>query len=348
MSEDNLTSADSGDRPSDPKKRKCSFLKLAPSVTILNFTSYRKYPHAGFVLGQIISVPENQLGNLSGSLTFYDELFSLVMVWVWGLTSDIIGRRTVYSLAYIFMAIGLFIFTFASDVYPQLLIFRLIFALGGSAGSCMLTAVLADYAGEEDRGKISAVVGLMTGCGALLALFVFLRIPSSTADPVAGLRKAFFIVGGIAAFFGVFIFFTLRKSFGKDLTRIEQPQKISSEFVSSQSQSQENSSSSLLSKSFLPNNKRSILNIALEGIKAARDPVILVGYIGGFLARADTIIVTTFLPLLVYKYYIANGLCSAKDPNDPDIAQTCRQAYVLSSTLSGVSQTLTLVGAPIF
>jgi MFS family permease len=106
----------------------------------------------GFVLAQIINIPINELGYAAGSLTFYDELLSLVMVFIWGLLSDFIGRRTVYSAGFLFMSLGLFSFTFAGSLYPDLLIFRLIFALGGSASSSMLTAVLADQSHDSTRG----------------------------------------------------------------------------------------------------------------------------------------------------------------------------------------------------
>ncbi|KAJ3128988.1 hypothetical protein HK098_002839 [Nowakowskiella sp. JEL0407] len=374
MAQEETTISNPTQTQSTPKKsrtegRICGFLKLAPTVTLLNFLSYLfaalftvcffvfLNASQGFVLGQILKVPETELGTYAGSLTFYDELFSLVFVWLWGLASDFIGRRTVYSLSYILMALGLFIFTYAQNVYPQLLIFRIIFASGGSAASSMLTAVLADYAGDEDRGKVSAIVGMMTGCGALVALFVFLRIPSTTADPVAGLRKAYFIVGGISAVVGVVLFFTLRRSYGKAMElenqEVKRAKSVNGAADASSGSGIANSTTGLLSSGTtgssqsLPK-RRPVWVVALEGIKAARDPVILVGYIGGFLARADSVLVTTFIPLWVYKFYISRGLCSARNPSEPDIAETCRQAYVLSSTLSGVCQTMTLVGAPFF
>src|SRR5690349_1720174 len=103
---------------------------------------------------------------------------SLPSVYLWGVASDRIGRRTVYSLGFLTMAIALASYTFAKNLYPQLLIIRLIFAVGGAASSSMVTAVLADYAGEQDRGKIAGVVGIVSGLGALLALFVFLPLPA--------------------------------------------------------------------------------------------------------------------------------------------------------------------------
>lgn len=77
------------------------------------------------------------------------------MVFIFGILSDLpfIGRRKVYSAGFLLMAIGLALFPFASSLYPELLLFRLIFACGGAASSSMLTAVLADQSHDSTRGK---------------------------------------------------------------------------------------------------------------------------------------------------------------------------------------------------
>jgi hypothetical protein len=92
----------------------------------------------------------------------------------------------------------------------------------------------------------------------------------------------------------------------------------------------------------------SVFQLAKEGLTAAKDPKILLGYIGSFLARGDTIIITLFLPLWIYKAYIDNGTCSAPSIEDPELKDVCRPAYLRASALSGLAQTFALVGAPIF
>ena len=52
-----------------------------------------------------------------------------------------------------------------------------------------------------------------------------------------------------------------------------------------------------------------------------------------------------FLPLYVYKSFIKEGKCKVADT---DVKETCRDAYVLASILSGVAQTCALLGAPMF
>ena len=61
-----------------------------------------------FVLGELLSVPKEELGNVSGSLAFYDELLSIFMVLIWGVISDSAGRKFVYSIGFLIMALVCF------------------------------------------------------------------------------------------------------------------------------------------------------------------------------------------------------------------------------------------------
>ncbi|KAJ3072508.1 hypothetical protein HDU99_002176, partial [Rhizoclosmatium hyalinum] len=93
---------------------------------------------------------------------------------------------------------------------------------------------------------------------------------------------------------------------------------------------------------------KSVWQTAKEGILAAKDPKVLLGYVGSFLARGDTVIITLFIPLWVYKRYIDLGQCTVSGPEDPDIRDVCAAAFKRASAISGVAQTFALVGAPLF
>jgi membrane protein DedA with SNARE-associated domain len=70
----------------------CGVIQLSPGTTQLNFTAYLLASFLtftlfvfinaslGFVLAEIIGIPVKELGYAAGSLTFYDELLSLIMV----------------------------------------------------------------------------------------------------------------------------------------------------------------------------------------------------------------------------------------------------------------------------
>lgn len=53
-----------------------------------------------------------------------------------------------------------------------------------------------------------------------------------------------------------------------------------------------------------------------EGVLAARDPRITLAYIGGLVARADSIVISLFIPTVVSHYFVEHGLCEV-DPHAP-------------------------------
>ena len=75
----------------------------------------------------------NGIGDDVGTLGFADELVALVACPVWGILSDRIGVRTVCVLGYAIVGLALFLFVQAENVYPQLLMARLFFSIGGAA-----------------------------------------------------------------------------------------------------------------------------------------------------------------------------------------------------------------------
>ncbi|KAJ3181742.1 hypothetical protein HDU87_000760 [Geranomyces variabilis] len=316
----------------------------------------------GFVLGNIVHVPSSSLGDASGSLTFYDELVSVFAVWLWGIASDHFGRRAVYSSGFFVMAVGLAAFTLPTRLYPDLLLVRLVFAVGGAASSAMMTAVLADYAAEESRGKLAGLVGLVSGCGALLALFVLLRLPPKFGDGTHGLRVTFLITAGLSLAAAVLMWIGLQRP---DRRSRQAPAHSSLDaspsMPASLSPASSSSAGSVVGRASSTDAmietcanddgevKKSLVGLAKEGAQAGRDLRVLLGYAGSFLARGDTIILTLFLPLWVYRHYLDSGLCQAPGGvDDPDIKTHCREAYLKASVLSGVGQTFALVGAPLF
>ncbi|KAH9257249.1 hypothetical protein BASA81_004641 [Batrachochytrium salamandrivorans] len=140
-------------------------------------------PRVVFILKDVLQVPDSILGDTSGSLVFYDQIVTLLVIALWGGLSDIIGRRWVYVLGYTLIGIAFILYPLAANVYPQLLLLRILFSIGGAAVATMISAVLADLADERDRGKIAGIAGCFTGLGALVGLFGFLRIPVALGNP---------------------------------------------------------------------------------------------------------------------------------------------------------------------
>ena len=284
----------------------------------------------GFVLKDVLKVPTSELGNTSGNLVFYDQLASLLVIAGWGTLSDLIGKYLVFGMGFTIMALALGLFTFAASVYPELLLYRILYSIGGAACSAMLTGILADIAFEQDRSKFAGVVGLASGFGALLGVFVFLPLPTRFGDAVQGLQTTYLLVGGVSILAAILMYTTWislvrRRLFSRQNGPNEQPQ------ASPQSRLEQ----------FCSNFK--------QGFLAAKNPNIFLGYAGNFLARSDSVSITLFLPLWVYRFYLDNNLCGNFDISDPGLGkESCRDAYIRASILSGVTQVFALVGAPIF
>jgi hypothetical protein len=164
------------------------------------------------------------------------------------------------------------------------------------------------------------LVGLMSGIGALIGVFLLLPLPT-TFEKMGyslgrGIQMAFFTTGGLALTFGVLFWFTAANSKSHGANQAQSPP----------------------TESFL-------MRIWM-GIRAARDPRIAAAYAAGFAARGNTVVITLFLPLWVNKFFIENQLCAIAglDPTDQNaIKNNCRAAFTLSSILSGVTQTFALV-----
>jgi MFS family permease len=85
-----------------------------------------------FVITDLIGIKDG-VGDLVGTLGFVDELVALFACPLWGVLSDRLGVRIVCVLGYTVVAIALFLFVQAQNVYPQLLLARVLFSIGGAA-----------------------------------------------------------------------------------------------------------------------------------------------------------------------------------------------------------------------
>lgn len=85
-----------------------------------------------FVVTDLIGVKDG-VGDVVGTLGFADELVALVACPVWGLVSDRLGVREVAVIGYAIIGLALFLLVQARNVYPQLLLARILFAVGATA-----------------------------------------------------------------------------------------------------------------------------------------------------------------------------------------------------------------------
>lgn len=121
------------------------YLPFASSTTTLQATTYLfavclfsisflvfLNSSVSFVITDLIGV-RHGVGDLVGTLGFADELVALVACPLWGILSDRLGVRIVCVTGYTIVGLALVLFVQAKNVYPQLLLARIFFSIGGAA-----------------------------------------------------------------------------------------------------------------------------------------------------------------------------------------------------------------------
>ncbi|KAM0249469.1 hypothetical protein ACHAP5_002858 [Fusarium lateritium] len=353
-----------------------------------------------FVITDLIGQKEG-VGDVVGTLGFVDELVALVACPGWGLVSDRLGVRWVAVIGYAIIGVSLALFVQAKTIYPQLLLARVLFAIGASAAATMVTAILPsltdDSNDEEDEAKariqalqnatarnsiafsvesestitqerytqsvsepsttdtadtaagrpskLAGFVGLFTGCGALVALTLFLPLPAQfgkdkDTTPAEAVSYSFYVVAVVALAVSVFVAIGLRNIKGEEGKGWRTLFGLNDEHDSALGPDRNGRA-----RRVAP-----YLNLMKDSVFLGFvDSRIGLGYVGGFVARASSVAISLFIPLFVNTFYISNGFCKGS-PHDssPELKEECRAAYVLSSILTGVAQLMGLICAPVF
>ena len=203
-----------------------------------------------------------------------------------------------------------------------------------------LTAVKTE---ASPAPKLAGIVGMLTGCGALVALLLFLPLPTRFQDGGASrsqsVADSFYVVGAVALVVSVGCLFGLRNLSGEEGKGLKQLLKLKAL----------RSQDTIMAESRLPSYSKLFQTAVLLGFK---DVNIGLGYVGGFVARASSVAISLFIPLYVNAYFISSGICP-EDPTestqDPSIIKrNCQRAYIVASILTGVSQLIALLCAPVF
>lgn len=291
-----------------------------------------------YIMVDILNYPREEVGQASGNLVFADELFSLGLVSLWGALSDRVGRRWIFSLGFIFMGLSILLHPLCSCVFPSdfgsffgsMLAVRLVFAMGASATTAMITACIGDFAGVNKRARVAGMVGFATGLGAIFAAFGLGRIPDfldrifasdASHRSANGAVKAMFLISGGLQLVNALITFAF----------LHTPATEShSGFIRRQQQ-----------------RKMSILERIHKGVSAMRNPLVCLAYASGYVARADSIALNLFIPPWVDRVLTEKGICPSQ-VGAGDVYVRCKEAKRLSSSLIGTGHLAMLLAAPFF
>jgi len=270
--------------------RRLGFIELAPGVLPRHALSYLfaalisiglfAYLAAltPYVLTVNLALPDAEQGRASGLLQSWQEIVILLVIGWWGAASDRVGRRAVYIAGFVLMAIAYVLYPLASSL-PVLIAFRLVFGCAVAALGAMLATVLADYPLESSRGRLTGFAFFLNGIGSVLFLVGLTQLPrlyaAAGASALNAGRYAYFTVASVAVL-GALVMLGLKPG---PPTRIVARKPLSA--------------------------------LLAEGVRAARNPRILLAYGGGFTSRADLSLITLFLALWAAQAAVADGLDAA-------------------------------------
>ena len=245
-----------------------------------------------YIFDNILNIPKSEQGRLAGNLTAVQEIVVLSVIGFCGALSDRVGRRLVYSIGFLILGIGYFLYPLASTS-TELIIFRMIVALGCACNTVMLPTVANDYTHEVTRGKMIATTSIFNGLGLVLLISTFRNLPTEFSerwgfDPVwSGIYTSWF-VAGLVVFVSAVLFFNLKKG---------APAQVS--------------------------NKEPYFATLKIAFKAAKNPRIALAYTAGVVSRGDLSVVSTFFTLWLYQVGTSQGL------SGPEAIKTAGGVYVM-------------------
>lgn len=280
------------------------------------------------------------------------------------------GPRILELGGFVLLAISLFGYgKLSKHVFPELWFWRAIFAVAVTACMSTVTVMLheannSDFAWtdlafwkmyqkkkdhdeaelgllteepvfvpqqKKKHGKLSALIGVSTGLGAVFSVSVFLTLPVKLSDhnpdlSRAGSVKLSYVILSVFALAAAVIVFTFA-------------------YDSAKSRRENGDIDAELSRDL------SYLELLKEGLQASKNNRrVQLAYVSSFVSRSTTVANSVFIPLMVFKYYSEHGKCSgsALDAANSPLKDDCYDGYVFLAILTGVAQTVALVSSPIW
>lgn len=237
-----------------------------------------------YLLSEHLGVPVDQQGSVTGTLAFWTEIILIAIFTPVGVLADRWGRRPVYALGFVLMALGYAAMPFATTV-NELLLARIFYAIGIGMTSGMLATVLCDYPREETRGRLVGIVGVLNGIGVVFCTLVLGRLPLRFTEGGANAVDAgiytFLVVAAICMFCAAVLAFGLKPG---------RPQEHEPP---------------------LP-----IAKLFRYGLQAGRRPRIALSYLSAFVARGNLVMIGTYLTLWGSTFAQQQGMDTASAVNE--------------------------------
>lgn len=134
-----------------------------------------------YILEEHLGIARQIQGSVVGSVATMQEIMILLLTALMGALADKAGRRPVFAIGLILMALAYFCFPLMTEIYHIYMV-RALFAVGVSAASTVLLIYTGDYPEERSRGRLIGIMGLFQGIGVTLTSLVLVKMPSVFSD----------------------------------------------------------------------------------------------------------------------------------------------------------------------
>jgi len=239
-----------------------------------------------YLFNEMLKIPANQQGVLTGTLLVVQELVVIALVGVAGAVSDRTGRPPVFATGFILLAIGYCLYPLATGdidaVTIELVLFRLFIASGVACINVMLSTIANDYPVDRTRAKMIAAVFIFNGIGIASLPRLIGGLPQRFIDmgydSITAGRFAYWCLAGTCVMLAMVLLWGLKRGV---------PGK--------------------------PAEKREPMLATLKvGFAAGRNPRVALGYVAAFVSRADLAVVSQFLTLWLVREGMAQGMTVAE------------------------------------
>jgi MFS family permease len=218
-----------------------------------------------YILNEHLQVPESEQGAISGDLVFWTEIVTLLFFLPAGILIDRISRRSIYAAGFVLLGATYVLYPMAESV-GDLFLYRFVYGLGVVAVAGALSTVLVDYPIERCRGKLVAMVGVLSGLGIVITNQGFGALPGVlTGAGFSGVEAGditHYTVAALCLVAAVLVGLGLKA--GVPMKRSERP---------------------------------SVRELFISGFAQARRPRVALAYSAAFIARGDQSVNATFLIL---------------------------------------------------
>jgi len=223
---------------------------------------------------QVLDIPLADQAILTGNLSAMQEVIFIVLLSLFGVFADRYGRKPVYVFGLFVTGVGFALYPHAGTI-SELVLYRVIVAIGSAAMVGMMVTVIADYASNESRGKANGIQGFIATIGAfippLLAgmpkVFTGMSYDEHTAQQLTfAIAGTMGVVGSAIALVGL----------APHVRRISDQAR------------------------------ESIATMLREGAGAARDPGVALSYGAAFISRGDLAVTGAFMSLWLVQHGTQN------------------------------------------